>query len=212
MERLRPNNLVYVDERFARDPVNLDTYVMGPSTPVVAAWDEQGMDVTRFVAERDGHYLASVERGRYQGVTQTHDVEFDLGASVVGHEAIYLLAHGWVYPTDSSINLAIGQGNHPAPMGIALEAKDESGTWQLVHPDLGFPAGKNKTIVMEVTRLADGSLPRHFRFRTNLEVYWDWIGYGPQLEDRESESIRLDPVLALSLIHISEPTRRTPIS
>ena len=187
---------VYVDERFARDPVSLDAYVMGPSTPVAEAWDDRGMDVTNLVAERDGHYLASVERGRYQGVTQTHDVEFDLGASVTGHEAIYLLAHGWVYPTDSSINLAIGQGNHPAPMGIMLEAKDQSGTWQLVHPDLGFPAGKNKTIVVEVTRLPDGSLPRHFRFRTNLEVYWDWIGYGPQLEENESESIRLEPVLA----------------
>ena len=187
---------VYVDERFARDPVNLDTYVMGQSKPVSAAWDDRGMDVTDLVGERDGNYLASVGRGRYQGVTETHGIEFDVGAEVNGHDAIYLLAHGWVYPTDSSINLAIGQGNHPAPQGIALEAKDQSGTWQLVHPDLGFPAGKNKTLVLEVTRLADGYLPRHFRFRTNLEVYWDWIGYGPQLEANESESIRLDPVLA----------------
>ena len=95
---------VYVDERFARDPVNLDAYVMGQSKPVSAAWDDRGMDVTDLVGERDGNYLASVGRGRYQGVTETHGIEFDVGAEVNGHDAIYLLAHGWVYPTDSSIN------------------------------------------------------------------------------------------------------------
>ena len=187
---------VYVDERFARAPVALAAYVTGVSRPVQKAWDDTGADVTDLVETRDGRYLASVERGRYQGVTRDHVVEFELGPRAADHDAVYVLAHGWVYPTDSSINVAIGQGDHPAPRGVALEAKDRSGMWQVVHPDLGFPAGKNKTMVMELTRLADGHLPRQVRLRTNLEVYWDWIAHAPKLDEIPVESIRLDPRVA----------------
>ena len=187
---------VYVDERFAGEPVTLSTYTTGPSRPVQQAWDDTGADVTHLVDTRDGQYLASVERGRYQGVTRDHLVEVELGPAVGDYEVVYLLAHGWVYPTDSSINVAIGQGAHPAPRGVALEARDRTGRWQVVHPDLGFPAGKNKTMVVELPRLGDGHLPRQLRLRTNLEVYWDWIGYAPKLEKSPATSIRLDPRLA----------------
>ena len=187
---------VYVDERFADDPVPLATYTTGPSRPVQHAWDDTGADVTNLVGTRDGRYLASVERGRYQGVTRDHLVEVELDPTAADHDVVYVLAHGWVYPTDSSINVALGQGGHPAPHGVALEARDRSGRWQVVHPDLGFPAGKNKTMVIELTRLTDGHLPRQLRLRTNLEVYWDWIGYAPKLEEAPAASIELDPRLA----------------
>ena len=188
---------VYIDERFAKEPVTLAAYLTGPSRPVQQAWDDAGDDVTDLVETRDGRYLASVERGRYQGVTREHVVEVDLGPTLADQDAVYVLAHGWVYPTDSSINVAIGQGDHPAPRGVSLEAKDRTGTWQLVHADLGFPAGKNKTMVIELTRLADGHLPRQVRLRTNLEVYWDWIGHAPKLDQSSVESTRLDTRLAM---------------
>ena len=157
---------VYVDERFTGEPVTLATYTTGTSRPVQQAWDDTGADVTDLVDTRDGRYLASVERGRYQGVTRDHLVEVELDPGAADHEAVYLLMHGWVYPTDSSINVALGQGTYPAPRGVALEARDRTGKWQVVHPDLGFPAGKNKTMVIELTRLADGHLPRQLRVRS----------------------------------------------
>jgi len=187
---------IYVDERFAGEPVPLATYTVGTSRPVQRAWDDTGADVTNIVDTRDGRYLASVERGRYQGVTRDHLVEVELDPTAADHEAVYLLAHGWVYPTDSSINVALGQSRYPTPRGVALEARDQTGRWRVVHPDLGFPAGKNKTMVIELTRLADGHFPRQLRLRTNLEVYWDWIGYAPKLEEASSTSVRLDPQLA----------------
>ena len=187
---------VYVDERFAGEPVALSTYTTGASRPVRQAWDDTGADVTSLVDTRDGRYLASVERGRYQGVTRDHLVEVELDPTAADHEAVYLLAQGWVYPTDSSINVAIGQGAHPAPRGVALEARDRTGKWQVVHADLGFPAGKNKTIVVELARLSDGHFPRQLRLRTNLEVYCDWIGYAPKLEEPQADSTRLDPQMA----------------
>ena len=173
---------VFVDERFARDPAALATYVTGSSRPVRKAWDDAGADVSDLVRARDGQYVATFERGQYQGVTRDHFVEIELGDDAA-NGAWWLLAHGWVYPTDSSINVAMGQGRHPAPKGVALEALDAQGRWTEMHADLGFPAGKNKTMVIELRPTSGGSLPKRLRLRTNLEVYWDWIGYAPRAED-----------------------------
>jgi hypothetical protein len=57
--------------------------------------------------------------------------------------AKWLVATGWIYPTDSSINVAIGQAGIQ-PRGLSLEAQNEAGRWVVVAADLGFPAGKNK--------------------------------------------------------------------
>ena len=78
-------------------------------------------------------------------------MEFELGAEVPRDRPLWLVANGWIYPTDSSINVAIGQGQHATPRGLALEAQDEAGRWVVVAPDLGFPAGKNKTILIDLS-------------------------------------------------------------
>jgi hypothetical protein len=90
-----------------------------------------------------------------------------------------LVATGWIYPTDSSINMAIGQGSTVRPSGVRLEGLFAN-TWRTVDPDLGFPAGKNKTLVID---LANAAGARRLRLRTNLEVYWDYLAAGERLED-----------------------------
>jgi tetratricopeptide (TPR) repeat protein len=81
----------------------------------------------------------------------------------------YLVASGWIYPTDSSINVAISQGRHPAPRGLSLQVQDLAGAWRTARAGLGFPAGKNKTVLLDLTGI-DG---KRIRLRTNLEIYWD---------------------------------------
>jgi hypothetical protein len=107
-----------------------------------------------------------------------------------------LLAQGWVYPTDSSINLAIAQGTQPQPRGVALEVRDEADEWVVVYPDLGFPAGKNKTMVIDVSGLFHPGQARRLRLRTNLEVYWDWIAYGEGVDPGAVVTQRVDPATA----------------
>src|SRR5206468_11020215 len=132
--------------------------------PVARAWDDHGRDVTGLVSSRDGRYLATFERGEYQGIAKDHFVEIDIGEG-----SRWLVANGWIYPTDSSINVAIGQ-QHLQPHGLSLEAQDDNGQWKVVTPDLGFPAGKNKTILVD---LRPAGHARRIRLRTNLEIYWD---------------------------------------
>ena len=198
-----PETEVYVDERFARESPALQAHVTGPSRPVRQAWDDAGVEVSALVQTRDQRYVSTFERGSHQGVTRDHylEIELDLPAgagdgATPPPDDIWLLAHGWVYPTDSSINVALGQGKHPAPRGVALEALDEEGRWVVLHPDLGFPAGKQKTMMVAVSRLPSGGWARRFRLRTNLEVYWDWVGHAPQRADAPHETRRLAPTTA----------------
>jgi tetratricopeptide (TPR) repeat protein len=184
---------VFVDERFAREAPALAVHVLTRPVPVAQAWDDGGRDVTDLVATLDGRYLATFQRGDYQGIAKEHFVEIDLGTA----RAKWLVANGWIYPTDSSINVAIGQ-QHLQPHGLSLEAQDDRGRWMVVSPDLGFPAGKNKTILVDLGQIARAGIahPRRVRLRTNLEVYWDSLA----LADDAPGGARVEPLRIAPLV------------
>ncbi len=183
---------VFVDERFdARQQTPLVVRMTAPPRPVARAWDDRGTEVTGLVRARDGQHLGTFGRGAYQGVTRDHFVEIELGDAAPGDGPLWLLGHGWVYPTDSSINVAIAQGQRPPPRGIAVEVPDGGGGWVVVYPDIGFPAGKRKTILIDVTDVFRPGAPRRVRLRTNLEVYWDSLEYAAGLDGLALETRRL---------------------
>jgi tetratricopeptide (TPR) repeat protein len=184
---------VVVDERFSpAHPPALAVNVMGAISPVARAWDEHGREVTDLVTQRDGRYLASFERGVYQGIAEDHSVEFEIEARHRRGPPV-LVASGWIYPTDSSINVAIGQGGHVSPSGLALDARTRDGRWVVVNPDLGFPAGKNKTILIDLTGVPADA--RRVRLRTNLEIYWDLLAIAER-RYTQVKTTRLQPVSA----------------
>ena len=177
---------VYVDERFsAAAPPRLAVQALRPAQAIARAIDDAGRDVTRTVAARDGQYLATFARGAYQGIASPHAVEIELPAVAGGASPRVLVAEGWVYPTDSSINLAVAQGRAAKPSGLALDALDASGAWREVVADLGFPAGKNKSMLID---LAPAGSARRIRLRTNLEIYWDRLA----VAERADVPLRMD--------------------
>jgi hypothetical protein len=107
------------------------------------------------------------------------------------------VANGWIYPTDSSINVAIGQQNLQ-PHGLSLEAQDERGVWKVISPDLGFPAGKNKTILVDLRPIALAGIahPRRVRLRTNLEVYWDSLALADDAPGVTVSPVKIAPASA----------------
>jgi tetratricopeptide (TPR) repeat protein len=170
---------MFVDERFLPSrPPALAPRALRLLGPVEAARDGHGSDVTDVVAARDGRYLATFARGQYQGIAEEHFVEFGLGSHAKA-DRLTLVASGWIYPTDSSINVAIGQGGAVKPSGLMLEAMDRHGRWVVVERDLGFPAGKNKTMLIDLGAVRDA---QRLRLRTNLEIYWDSLTLGQEVE------------------------------
>lgn len=184
-----------VDERFAIPPPTLAVRSTGPLHPVASAVDDAGQDVSAVVRDLDAAYLDTFGRGRYQGVTRDHWVEVDL-SDAPDTANLVLVASGWIHPTDSSINVAIGQGTTPAPQGLTLETPDVDGVWSTAKPGLGFPAGKTKTVVLALGGAFKPGAPRRVRLRTNLEIYWDRLAWAELLPDAAPRVVRLDPTTA----------------
>jgi Tfp pilus assembly protein PilF len=187
---------IFVDERFVIPPAQLEITTVSTPRPIVSAIDDNGQDVTSTVKTLDGDYLDTFGRGRYQGVTRDHYVEIDLGNDAPGSGPLWLIAHGWMHPTDSSINVAVSQGQHETAKPLSLEVPDGRGGWEVARPNLGFPAGRKKICLFDLTNVFKPGLPRKLRLRTNLEVYWDLLEWATELPDTAPKVTQLNPEVA----------------
>lgn len=187
---------IFVDERFVIPPAKLAITTVATPRKVARAVDDNGQDVTSIVSTLDGNYLDTFGRGRYQGVTRDHYVEIDLGDDAPQSGPLWLIAHGWMHPTDSSINVAISQGQQEQAKPLSLEVLDANGSWQTVRPNLGFPAGRNKTCLIDLANVFTSGAPRRLRLRTNLEIFWDKLEWAVGLSDASPRITRLDPDVA----------------
>lgn len=187
---------IFTDERFAVPAAKPQVITLGPIHKIARAVDDNGRDVTDVVRDLDGRYLDTFGRGQYQGITRDHYVEVDLGDNVPVDGPLYLIAKGWLHPSDSSINVAISQGRHEAPRAISLEVPDGHGGWVVARANLGFPAGRKKICLLDLTKVFRPGTPHRVRLRTNLEVYWDSIEWAEGLPETPLKITRLAPTLA----------------
>jgi Tfp pilus assembly protein PilF len=184
---------IFVDERFVIPPAKLAITTVSTPRKIAKAIDDNGQDVTNVVNALDGNYLDTFGRGRYQGVTRDHYVEVDLGEDAPASGPLWLIAQGWMHPTDSSINVAISQGQQEKAKPLSLEVPDGRGGWEVVRPNLGFPAGRKKICLFDLTNVFRSGTPRRLRLRTNLEVYWDSLEWAVGVPGTELKTARLHP-------------------
>jgi hypothetical protein len=189
---------VFVDERFAVPPPRLGVVATSPVQPFKSVRDDGGRDVLGEVLVRDDRHLDFAGRGRYQGVTRDHFVELELPETAPDSGPLWLIAQGWIHPTDSSINVALGQGTHAPPTGLSLHVANRTGGFTVARTGLGFPAGKDKTILIDLTGVFEKSAPRRLRLSTNLEIFWDRLGWAVGRPDVTLQPRRL-PLAAADL-------------
>lgn len=187
---------VFTDERFAVPAVKLAVTAVGEPQPIARAVDDNGQDVTETLRALDGKYLDTFGRGQYQGVTRDHYVEIDLGDKAPANGPLWLIAKGWLHPSDSSINVAMGQGQRERPRPLSLEVPDGHGGWKVAKANLGFPAGRKKICLIDLTDVFVAGTPRRLRLRTNLEVYWDSIEWAAGRPETKLKITQLAPVTA----------------
>ncbi len=144
---------VFTDERYVVPPVKLAVTATGTPHAIARAIDDSGDDVTEILRTLDGKYLDNFGLGQYQGVTRDHFVEIDLGPNIPADGPLYLIAKGWLHPSDSTVNVAIGQGHDERPKPLSLSVEDAHGAWHVVRTNLGFPAGRNKTCLIDLSGL-----------------------------------------------------------
>jgi tetratricopeptide (TPR) repeat protein len=191
-----PGTEIYVDERFVIPPAKLGYTTVSTPHPIARATDDQGNDVTDLVNKLDGKALDSFGRGQYQGITRDHYVEIDLGDDAPKSGPLYLIAQGSIHDTESSLNVAITQGNRWHAQGMSVEVPDGRGGWSVAQSNLGFPAGRKKTVLFNLTNIFHPRTPRRVRLRTNLEIYWDCIEWAQGAPDAQVKTQTLDPEVA----------------
>jgi hypothetical protein len=187
---------IYTDERFVVPSVKLAITSTAAPHPIVSAVDDRGLDVTSTVNKFDGVYLDTFGRGQYQGLTRDHYVEVDLGDGVPTSGPLWLIANGWLHPTDSSVNIAISQGHGEKAHALSLEVPDGHGGWRTAKANLGFPAGRRKTCLIDLENVFVPGTAHKLRLRTNLEVYWDSIEWAQGLPAAQVKVTRLDASVA----------------
>ena len=184
---------IFVDERFVVPPAKLGFTTVATPKPIKQAIDDNGDDVTALVAERDGKALDTFGRGQFQGLTRDHYVEVDLGDDAPTTGPLYLIAHGSIHDTESSVNVAITQGNKWRAKAMSVEVPDGKGGWIAAQTNLGFPAGRKKTVLFNLKDIWRPGTPRRVRIRTNLEIYWDHLEWAVGLPDTQVKMVRLAP-------------------
>jgi hypothetical protein len=163
---------VFVDERFVPPgPLELRLFQVARRNLPRSATNERGDDVLPALRASDDVYVSNLTPTQYQGVVEPHDLVLDLG-DVAGRPGTFLFLRGWIYPTDASINVALSQQSAIKVASPSLEVRDANGRWRTAIANIGFPSGKDKTIIVDLA----GKFPtadHRVRIRTNMQIYWD---------------------------------------
>ncbi len=137
------------------------------------AVDQQGANVLPRLLSRDQTYPDSFRRNA-AGVAELHNLDLDFGRGAAPSGQAILLLNGWVDWADGSTFMGAAQERKGGLQMPYLQVKDRAGQWKTVIDELGIPAGKPKTMVVDLTgKFLSES--REVRIVTDLCVYWDEI-------------------------------------
>lgn len=194
---------VHPEERFSFPPFPPQTiHTLADVQPIVKAIDQEGRDWTAALQTVDGEHAVpfTVQRGQFLGLATPHWLEITLPDAVRSASRVRLSMTGWFYWTDASVNVAAGHDARYAFVPPTLHVPDGAGGFRVAGPPLGFPAGKTKTMVLDIQdllskdALAAGDL--RVRLSSTLRLYWDAIEVVVDDGTREVQVTRLQPIRA----------------
>ena len=186
---------VYINETFIPPPYPpFRIYSVAKKYSPLSAVDQLGNDLRNAVLAKDQEYTMHLTPDIYQGITELHDLTLDFG-DLDHADSIFLFLQGWLFPTDASINVNISQSSVTGLIFPQLQVINREGNWETVINNLGFPKGKNKTMIFDLTGkfiVADYRV----RIRTNMEIYWDHIFMATDVTNNDLTVVNLQPALA----------------
>ncbi len=179
--------------------------------PLKHAADTSGRDVTKSLAVSDNDFVQGFDRRLRQGLCPPHWVDMEFGETEISdNDSVYLVMTGWILPTDTSLNIQIDQNPNLGPIEFPSvwvpNASDDASVdasadgWRKAIPFMGFPGGKTKTIVVDVTDVILKDDPR-LRVRTSAQIYWDSAKLAVQSNVAETRSHDLQLLTAEVTYH-----------
>ena len=193
---------IFPNERFTFPPfpephIHLFSKRLAPTT----AFANDGRDWAPELAEIDGVRANPIEleTRQYAGMAKPWYIElaFDREA-LKDAKTLRLALTGWFYWSDASANMA--SARHPRVEFVPPILQVPSGSsgptqWVDAGPPIGFPAGKTKTMVIDVSDILLREDPR-LRIVSTLRLYWDRINLALDGDDERLGLHELAPVSA----------------
>lgn len=169
-----------------------------------------GRDWSAELAAIDDRYAAPFEPApsQFLGLANPHFLELSFDRERVAQaQKLRLVMTGWFYWTDASVNMASARDPEQEFIPPMLQVPDGQGGWRPAGPPIGFPAGKTKSMVIDVGAILDRADPR-LRLFGSLRLYWDSIRLATDGDDAPLEVTSIEPQSArLWLRGFSDPER-----
>ena len=157
------------------------------------AENQSGADVTTLLQAADGKVVspARLRAAQLRGLAEPHSVTLDFGPLDVNRPLV-LAATGWLRFGGGMAN--VGAAHTPGlPFPFpTLEVENASGDWKPVDVIVGAPAGKTKTILVDLAgKLPAGS--RRLRLQSAFELHWDRLALFERMDAPGTRLTRLAP-------------------
>jgi len=178
------------DERFAPSGTRPTGNLMAWRTVIepLQATDLSGRDMRETLRRWDRRTVDTFRKlGGFIGYAEEHGIILDFGDRLSRFGAadrLVLCLAGWVeYPYSQTNYAAATAGITLKPPTI--ERRRDDGSWQVIEPHAGYPAGLPRLTTLDLTGKLTG--PRCvLRIKTNMECYYDQAFVA--LRDREAEA------------------------
>lgn len=143
--------------------------------PLQRADTLDGQEVTSVLKEVDGRRVSPprLRAPQLRGLAEPHGLVLDFGP-LDASKPLVLVMNGWLRFGGGMANMAASQDpSLPFPFPT-LEAEVTPGIWKPVDVTVGAPAGKTKTILVDLEgKLEPGT--RRLRLSSAFEIHWDRI-------------------------------------
>ncbi|MCC7015216.1 MAG: hypothetical protein IT454_21840 [Planctomycetes bacterium] len=189
---------VYPNELFCFPPFPAEHLhsVRAPLAPRAVGSD--GRDWSQALSAIDDVYAAPFQPApsQFLGLATPHFLELAFDKEALRDaQQLRLVLTGWFYWTDASVNMASARDPEQEFVPPLLQVPDGAGGWKPTGPPIGFPAGKTKSMVIDVSALLDRGDPR-LRLFSTLRLYWDAIRLATDGDDAPREIRSLEPLAA----------------
>ncbi|MCH2106799.1 MAG: hypothetical protein MK291_09180, partial [Planctomycetes bacterium] len=169
---------VHPNERFTFPPFpeHHTHTVRDPLAPLRAVGSD-GRDWAKELSELDLVHATPMQREKHQfrGMAKPWfiDLEFDPEA-VADAKKLRLFLTGWLNWSNASANMAAAYHPRVQFLPPLVFVPDDVIGWRETGPPVGFPAGKSKTMVLDLSEVMLREDPR-IRLFCTLQLYWDRI-------------------------------------
>ena len=161
--------------------------------PLRRAENAEGQDVTSALKIVDGRRVSppKLRASHLRGLAESHGWILDFGPLDTS-KPLVLVMNGWLRFGGGMANIAASlDSSLPFPFPT-LEAEVSAGNWTVLDVTVGAPAGKTKTILVDLEgKLAAGT--SRLRLTGAFEIHWDRIALMEKKTDSETRISYIQP-------------------